>query len=157
MYYGQNPNISGHICANLPVGWQEGDVTECDELRAALRLAVDVLDAAAPARPLILLRELRALLDGFPPLVSMSANLTTLQAELVGVPNLTLASLDYDVLNASLVAWDQKSIVDMLGMVRDTAAQLAAARPADRPTSSPTGRGRAARVCRPSAHHAVEH
>ena len=59
----------------------------------------------------------------------MSANLTTLQAELVGVPNLTLASLDYDVLNASLVAWDQKSIVDMLGMVRDTAAQLAAARP----------------------------
>ena len=129
VYYGQNPNISGHICANLPVGWKEGDVTECDELRAALRLAVDVLDAAAPARPLILLRELRALLDGFPPLVSMSANLTTLQAELVGVPNLTLASLDYDVLNASLVAWDQKSIVDMLGMVRDTAAQLAAARP----------------------------
>ena len=52
-----------------------------------------------------------------------------LQAELVGVPNLTLASLDYDGLNASLVAWDQKSIVDMLGMVRDTAAQLAAARP----------------------------
>ena len=129
VYYGQNPNISGHICANLPVGWKEGDVTECDELRAALRLAVDVLDAAAPARPLISLRELRALLDGFPPLVSMSANLTTLQAELVGVPNLTLASLDYDVLNASLVAWDQKSIVDMLGMVRDTAAQLAAARP----------------------------
>ena len=158
VYYGQNPNISGHICANLPVGWKEGDVTECDELRAALRLAVDVSTPPRAARPLILLRELRALLDGFPPLVSMSANLTTLQAELVGVPNLTLASLDYDVLNASLVAWDQKSIVDMLGMVRDTAAQLAAARPQRIAPNLELQRARSRRSrARPSAHHAVEH
>ena len=32
-----------HICASIPVGWQPGDLTECDLLRTQLALAAQAL------------------------------------------------------------------------------------------------------------------
>lgn len=80
---------STHICSNIPLDWQPGDVTECDALQAQLRQANAALQQTDADLPLSLLATYASLILDFPPLPEVISALRVEATELAAAPNLT--------------------------------------------------------------------
>ena len=113
-----------HLCSNIPVGWQPGDITDCDRLRAQLTQARDALDGTDVATPLALFESYDALDAEFPSLPTIVAALDTVRIELAACPDLPRMATDYAALEATIAAWDPVGIESSISMVSNAAVAL---------------------------------
>lgn len=120
---------ASHICSNIPIGWQPGDETECDELRAQLRQTRDALAATDAELPLDLFARYEALAADFPPLDAVHAALILERNELADCPNLTKTELEYGVLETTITGWDPTAIEWAINAVASAGASLDATNP----------------------------